>query len=500
MIVNNLGNNSGLSVQTLIDMRNQLVDLQRQLGTGKRADNYAGLGLDRGLTIGLRSHLAAVNGYQQTITAVGVRLDLVHVALSQTDSIARDAKSTAMQSPYQLGGGDQTIDQKSAFVQFEQMLSILNTSTGGRYLFGGRSVDQPAVETADRVMNGFGTRAGFKQIVAERRLADLGASGLGRLVVTNSSATAVDIDEDAVSPFGFKLASAVSGLTGSTVTGPVGTPASLTVDLGATNPNAGETVRFTFTLPDGTSHDLVLTATASATPGANEFTIGGSSAVTRANLQTALTQSLDYLAKTQLAAASAMAAANDFFNIDDANPPQRVDGPPFDSATALIDGTNANTVTWYLGEDSGDAARSTAVARADQALTLSYGLRANEDGLRLAAQSIAAFAAVTFSPSDPDGEAQYAALRQRVTATLDGPPSTQRIADIQADMAAIHNALQSAKERHQQTTSTLGQFLQQVEGAPTEEVAAKILALQTSLQATLQTTAMLLRTNLLEYL
>jgi flagellin-like hook-associated protein FlgL len=64
----------------------------------------------------------------------------------------------------------------------------------------------------------------------------------------------------------------------------------------------------------------------------------------------------------------------------------------------------------------------------------------------------------------------------------------------------VHNALQSTKERHQQTETALQQLLQKVEGAPTEEVAAKILALQTNLQATLQTTAMLLRTNLLEYL
>ena len=76
MIVNSLGTNSALSVQTLIDMRNQLDDLQRQLGTGKKADSYAGLGLDRGLTVGLRSHLSAMSGYQQTITEVGVRLDL----------------------------------------------------------------------------------------------------------------------------------------------------------------------------------------------------------------------------------------------------------------------------------------------------------------------------------------------------------------------------------------------------------------------------------------
>ena len=80
MIVNNLGMNSGLSVQTLIDMRNQLADLHRQLGTGKRADSYAGIGLDRGLTVGLRSQLSAMSGYQQTINAVGVRLDLRFVA------------------------------------------------------------------------------------------------------------------------------------------------------------------------------------------------------------------------------------------------------------------------------------------------------------------------------------------------------------------------------------------------------------------------------------
>jgi flagellin-like hook-associated protein FlgL len=498
MIVNNLGMNSGLSIQTLIDMRNQLADLQRQLGTGKRADSYAGIGLERGLTVGLRSQLSAMAGYEQTITSVGVRLDLAHTALSQIDEIARDAKSTAMQSPFALGAGGQTVDQKTALLQLEQMLGILNASTGGRYLFAGRGVDQPAVETLDVIMDGSGTRAGLKQIIEERRLADLGAGGLGRLTLSNAG-TAVDLDEDA-GPFGFKLSAAVSGLTGATVTGPTGSPANLSVDLGPTNPNPGETIRFVFTLPDGTSQDLTLTATASATPGPNEFTIGATSTLTAGNLQTALDQALGRLASTTLTAASAVAAATDFFDIDDANPPQRVDGPPFDTATALVDGTPANTASWYLGEGGADSARSTAVARADQSLSLSYGLRANEDGLRLAAQSIAVFAAVTFSPSDPDAEARYAALRERVTATLNGLPGKQKITDIEADIAAVHNALQAAKDRHQQTKGTLEGLVQKVEGAPTEEVAAQILSLQASLQATLQTTAMLLRTNLLQYL
>ena len=86
------------------------------------------------------------------------------------------------------------------------------------------------------------------------------------------------------------------------------------------------------------------------------------------------------MAATELTAASAVAAGNDFFDTDASNPPQRVDGPPFDTATAMIDGTAANTVQWYIGDSGTDDPRSTAVARADTSLTVSYGSRANEHG------------------------------------------------------------------------------------------------------------------------
>ena len=45
------------------------------------------------------------------------------------------------------------------------------------------------------------------------------------------------------------------------------------------------------------------------------------------------------LANTQLVAASAVQAGNEFFNTDASHPPLRVDGPPFDTATGLVDGT-----------------------------------------------------------------------------------------------------------------------------------------------------------------
>ena len=491
---------SSQSIQAITDMRNQLDDLQRQLGTGKKSTTYSGLGLDRGLTVGLRSQLGAISGYQDTITLVGVRLNLMQTALTQFGSLAQTTKGTILQSQYLLNGGTQTPDQQGVKSTLDSMLGMLNTQADGRYLFSGRSVEQAPVESIDHILSGDGLKAGLKQLIDERKQADLGASGLGRLVVGSPSATSVSLTEDSVSPFGFKLVGAATAIAGATVTPAAGAPQSMSVDLGPTNPNVGDTIKFSFKLPDGSSQDLTLTATNASPPAAGQFTIGATSADTATNLQAALTQSLGTLAHTQLVAASAVQAGKDFFNTDASHPPQRVDGPPFDSATAMIDGTAANTVAWYTGDNATDDPRATALARADQSLVVSYGARANEQGLRVAVQSLAVFAATQFSASDPNGGAQYSALQQRIGATLNGGPNQQAVTDIEGQLAGAQIALNNAKDRHNQTSSTLQDLLQSVEGAPQEQVATQLLSLQTSLQATLQTTAMLLKTNILQYL
>ncbi len=95
---------------------------------------------------------------------------------------------------------------------------------------------------------------------------------------------------------------------------------------------------------------------------------------------------------------------------DAANPPQRVDGPPFDTATGLVDGTAANTVMWYTGEAGSQSARTTASARVDQSISVNYGLRANEEGIRWQMQNIAALAAISLPPgNDADVEGRAAA-------------------------------------------------------------------------------------------
>jgi flagellin-like hook-associated protein FlgL len=489
---------SSLAIQQLVNMRSQFDDLQRQLSTGQKSANYAGLGLDSGVAVSLNSQLSAISGYGNTITNVGNRIDLMNTALNSMTDVATQVKSALAQAPLGANGSGATLAQQTGQNSLDQLLGMLNTQAGGRYLFSGSATDQPAVETTDHILNGDGAKAGLKQLISERTQADLGVGGLGRLAIGGGGTSTTTITDD-TSPFGFKLASASSTLTNATVTGPTGSPAVLTVNMSGGNPSDGDTLTVRLDLPDGTSANITLTATSSATPGPNQFSIGGTPTLTATNLQGALNTAVGKLADTSLTAASAVAASNDFFDADVNNPPQRVNGPPFDSATGMVAGTGANTVIWYTGDAGSDPARATATARVDQSLVVSYGARANEDGIRTLVQNVATLAAVTVSPSDPNATDLSAALGQRLTTNLNAP-DVQTVSDIESDLASAQNSITSAQDRHQQTSATLGDFLQQIEGVSNEDVGAQILALQTRMQASMQTTAMLFQTSLVNYL
>jgi flagellar hook-associated protein 3 FlgL len=496
MTISGVTSNIAPLLQATLDINKQLDDLQRQLGSGQKSDTYAGLGSQSGIAVALSAQLAAINGFNDTITNVGTTISMQQAVLQQIASIGSTVQSSTVQSSFSVDSTGQTTSQKTAQSQLDQILSLLNTQGGNGYLFSGSGVNQPSVDTADHILNGNGAQAGLKQVIAERNQADLGADGLGRLVIPAAAGTVVAVSEDAAgSPFGLKLAGVNSTLTGATVTGPAGSPAAISVDLGATNPSDGDTITYTFALPDGTSQTLQLQATSSATPGPNQFSIGATPAATAANLQAALTAGVSQIGATSLSAASAVAASNDVFD----DPPQRVSGSPA-TATALVNGTSADTVMWYTGEDGAGSARSTATARIDPTTAVSYGTRANEQGIRWIVQNIAALAETSYSSSDPNAAASYAALNKRVYSALGVPSGVQNISDIESSLANAQTAMASTKSQHQQTSNILTTMQQSIEGVDTNQVGAQILSLQTSLSASLSTTARLSQLNLLAYL
>ena len=754
----------------IINLRNQLNTLTEQLSSGRISTTYAGDGTGRSLAIGLRAQINNFSNYADTATNVNTRIDVANLSLQRLSDITSEVKGAAVSAGSTLDNTGQTAGQKTASLDFFDSVDMLNAQSGNRYLFGGRATDTPPVAPADQIMNGNGAAiAGLKQVIAERQAADVGASGMGRVLITQPTATSVQIGEDlAGSTYGLKLSAISTTIAGANVVQPTPTPPAASppsplaesIDLSSATPQVGDTVKFTFKLPDGTSEDINLTASNATPLPANSFAIGATPAATAANLNTALTTATRALANGPLVAASAVQAGNDFFgqppvrvapagtfldnsssgvqvnnknavavtgntqlsgaagtnsiganfavgdtiNVNGTNitfttatsgtndathipvdsnvtallgkidalsgnvtNPSTVTGGaivlhtgtannlaitsasagfaslgltspvnvgrvpavtfldnsqsglqvnnknavavtgntllsgaattdsiaanfavgdtisvngtnitfttattgtndathiPVDSnisallgkidaisgnvttpsivtggaivlhtgtannltitsssagftalgltspvsvgrnggATGEVVGTSANTVIWYQGESGTDSARGTAVAQIDSGITVQYGARANEQALKTQLQNVAVFAAVTTSATNPNANAQIAALNQRIANNLAVIPGTQTIQDIQADFAGAQAAIKSAGDRQTQSKTMAQTLLDSIEGVNNDEVATKILALQTALQASYQTTSTLFQLSLTKYL
>jgi flagellar hook-associated protein 3 FlgL len=495
MAINSIGSSVSLLGQSVLNIKNQLSTLQVQLATGEKSTTYSGMGTGEGFAIAARAQLSNITGYQSTITNVGTTISAANTALQALAGTSSNVETAANSGSQTLNSNGQTAGQVIAISQLSSMLSILNTQGGNGYIFSGAATNTPSVATADAILNGNGAQAGLTQIISERQQADLGTTGLGRLTVSAPTTTSVSLAQDS-SPFGIKLGAVSSTLTGATVTGPTGSPPAISVDLGVTNPNPGDRLNITLNMPDGTTQSIQLTATTTSPPPTGSFTIGATSAATAANLQTALTSSITTVANTSLVAASAMEASSDFFD----QPPQRVSGPPFNTATSLVNGTSANTVSWYTGGTTTGSARATQIAQIGPSQTVDYGIQANEQGIASQLQAIAAFAAFAVSPTSTNAAAQVSDMSASVAQALATQPTQQSIQDIQTDLANAQTTMSTASSLQTQTQSTLQDMVSQIETVSSDQVASQILALQTSLQASYQTTSMLSQLSLVKFL
>jgi len=493
MSITGPGSITALNITAVNKMNDQLSALSEELSSGDASQTYSGLGAQAGVALGLSAQLSAVNGYSTTANTVSTTLGIAQSMLTELGSTGSSVEQSATkQGPFSLDNTGQTSTQESAMTQLQQILSVLNTQVGGNYIFSGNAVNQPATASMNTILNGNGAQAGLTQIISEREQADEGVGNMGRLTVGGTGAN-VTLSQDG-SPFGFQLASVNTSIAGATATGPTGSPPTETVAVTG-NANAGDTVQFGLTLPDGSSQTISLQATTNSPPGANQFTIGANASATAANIQTALGSAITSLAQTALPAASAMAAANNFFS---GNPPMRVSGAPATSMS-LVPGTSADTVFWYTGGNSASP-RQTATAQVGPSTTVAYGMQANEQAISSLLANVAVFATATYSPTDPNAQASYTALSQKVATNLDSPSGTQSIDDIEADLANAQTTITSATTLNTQTQTTLQGMLQKIEGVDQTQIGEQLLTLQNDLSASLAVTARLAQISLVNYL
>lgn len=484
-------------IRGIQETRNDLLDLQRQLGTGRVSETYGGLGSGRVTSLDLRAKISSMEGYRQTIETVSLRISFMNQSLTRIDEVARDARSDIRASNFDLAGATQTPQQGIAAAQFDEVIALMNTELSGRYLFAGTETNQPATESVTNILNGEGGRDGVNQVIAERKAADAGADGRGRLTIGPAAGASLTVAEDGDHPFGFKLASVTTTVDGATATETAGPPASWQLDF-TTNPTPDAIVRYDLDLPDGSRETITLSASSDGAA-SGSFEIGADPAATMANLEAALAVEIEALAASDLDAASAVTASRSFFSTDPSNPPQRVDGAPPETATALIDATDADTVSWYLGE-TGGTPRNSAIARVDDGITAGYGVRADETAFGDILAGLAAFATEIYTPGDEAERDRYTALTSRVADQLTFAPGDPSIQAIQSRLVAAESTIGKADERHVQAIGLATTSLEGVEAVDQNEVAVEVLMLQTRLQATYETTAIISQLNLVNFL
>ncbi len=494
----------GASLQSVLireisNNRSEISDLSRQLASGKKAESYGGLGSDRTMALSLRAEKSQIEGFRDTITMAQTRVKVMDTVVGQMREQSTQMRSQLLVAGFEVLGNGQTQTQVQARSRLAEAVDLLNTDVAGRQLFAGAKTDETPVRPPAELLDGAGSKAGFRQIMDERRQADLGADGKGRLVTSASGPANVTLSEDAASPFGFKLASARSELSGASFTEPAGSPSSLSVDFVAPLPDDGQKLFITLDMPDGTQTELALTARTSGDLKEGEFLVGADGAATATSFEAALSTLLIKEADTTLRPASMQAAADDFFVSGDAAA-QRVDGPPFDSATGLRDASATDTIDWYLGDKSSTPPRESSLARVGENRLIPYGARADETPFSSMIKQFAIMSSATFDQDNPNDSDRYSEMRDRVSGNLGDSVRDQSIDRIVGELAIAQNALGEADKSFETKDNMLTDFLGDIETTDLNETAAKLLSMQTQLQASYQVTSMLSKLSLTNFL
>ena len=511
MAVSNITTSRTYLTQQLTELNSQLAEKTTQLAHGKVGTTYGEIGDRRLLDIQLTQKVSMIEAYQQTITISNLHLETLNMSVERLEDIRQDAKSALDTNDFIIQDDGQTQTQSRAELLLNEVVNILNTEIAGYYVFGGTDAVSDPVATLDAIFNGSGDLDGLKTVMEEYAEANLGSTNSGRtttsaLVTNYAGAVPTDstftISEDGAHDFGFDISAVTSALSNVAITGPAATdPDSFDVQFTG-QPAVGETISVELTLPPDHTETVTIELTASSTGEEKDaFVIGADLEETAQNLRDALEAEIENQALTTLKAVSDEWASDEFFSTFGGEEPQRVDGPPYDTATAQIGGSGT-TLEWYTGRNTSTTdAREDKNAVVDSNLTVSYGVRANETPLAELVQALATFVAADFSGGTQTDEEYYNALSTNLRTILQPPGVDQSgIVDIATDIAITHRTVSMTSDRHVQMKSTYEGTIAEIEGVDKDLLAAEILQLQNNIEVSYRASSIVFNLTLSDYL
>lgn len=504
----------------LLALKSQLSDLTNQLSSGLTSQTYGGLGGARATALSAQASISALNGYASVIDTAQTRAKLGTTSLSQIVSVAAATNST-LQNGLQSTSLDTQAAKSTALNNLNAALDALNQSDGSVYLFGGKKGSTQPVADAGAILYGTsdGTKTldGLQTIVQQQVDADVGPNGDGRVTQTYvANSTTISLAEGPSArvtaanggAFGFQLTDVKATGSAIGVTAVSGSgQATLSVN---SQPVQGDTVTVKLTLPDNTTTTITLTAAAANSPTTSTtFTIGATPNDTAKNLNDTLSAAIKNAASTTLSANATARATTDFFAAStDANTtPKRVytdattGGPTYLIAKAAAGTPQKQSVVWYQGESGPDStARASQTYQVGSSATVQLGARANEASIQSVLSGLATVAFGMPTAGSANSAQAYQAVAAAATPMIAAYNTGNSVQNIVTDFSLASARMSSAQTANAAQQSTLQDTVDGIEQASTEEVATKLLDLQTRLQASYQITSSLSKLSLVNYL
>lgn len=122
----------------------RLDQVQRQIGSGKVAQTYGGLGAATPSSIDGRAALGQVESFQRAIVQTETRLTVMQTVLDRLGAIAGEAIERVIQQ-FGVFPPPLAVLNDEAGTALEEVRTLLNTAVDGDYLFNGRRTQDPPV-------------------------------------------------------------------------------------------------------------------------------------------------------------------------------------------------------------------------------------------------------------------------------------------------------------------------------------------------------------------
>ncbi|MEQ8966996.1 MAG: hypothetical protein RID91_14345 [Azospirillaceae bacterium] len=491
----------------LIQQRSELLQTRlfkanEQLVTGKKASQFSELGGQSAQTLSLRAKIRTVVQYQETIGLTNRRMEVMHESLERTNKIGHDVSTEVLTGLYDNEAKLPYLAE-TAGTAADEMITLMNARFGERYLFGGAKSDAAPVTNLQDMLRGdpsdpAGATRGLMDLVDSRAVvdaaspaADLPAGQWPGHVEVRTDGTTVEfrLDELAFEGFGMEIKELrYDQATGGTASipaagvaepppaGPDTVPA-VSVDTSAVTFFAGQTFRLMVEMPDGTDKSIEIRAVTGNGPHDRDtFRIDYNAQV---NFTEAFTGALERTATTDLKAASAQQAATEFFDF----PPKVVQFDGGSGQWQVVEDDVGEVVRWYDGQRGGDP-RDGARVKVDDGTIVDYGIRADEAPLADTLKQLALLAGFEYDAQDTE---PYKALAERSGSLLSD--ASERVRTLLGAHGTRQELVAGYEERHAATEAMATGQLNDMENVSQQEVASRILTLESQLQASYELTS-----------